>query len=223
MTTPEDTSETLRQEGSTAPSSGKVKVVALLLGIPSVAMLFRGLYTAIYSDTFRDDPRWHVVVSTAVFGAMVFFPLYYAVKIWRGPTLKNLRRGPFIAAFLCYIGGILIYRRLSRPWESAIEWEDLLSMIFALVAYLVVKKVMVSWLEMPELKDSGLSIARKRGLWMLYCFSLWAVFPSGALMEVLEPSGIDLTLTVWAKILVPIVLAAICYYVGKSALNVNRG
>jgi len=242
MTTPEETSETREHEGTTAPSSGKVKVVALLVGAPGVALLFLILSSAIYNDAF------FVVAATAFFGVPAFFPLYYAVKIWKGPTLKNLRRVPFIAAFWSSIGvliggSIIILPLLDTPDEAwPIVIFTFLLMILPLVAYFVVKRVMISWLEMPQLEDSGLSGARKKGLWMLFCLVLWVCFIHlvGNLRYEIRRGDVDSdeaafgSYTDWinsdvewglvdsAEVLVSIALAVIFYYVGRRAMNLNR-
>ena len=215
-TTPEETSETRKQKGTRAPSSGKVKVVVLLVGALGVPVLLLVLHLVIYRDALN---KLDYLGYLAAVVAAVFFPVSYAVKIWKGPTLEDLGRVPFVAAFWGGIGGFLIYLRLSGPLDFSTEF--FLPMNFILLVYLVVKKVMVWWLEMPELKDVRLSVDIERIFLMGYCILLsqflFSVF--GALVEASELYGIAI---IWLGFLVSIALAVICYYVGRRALNLSR-
>jgi len=196
--------------------SRKAKVVAFFAAAPSAALLFWWLYRAVNFDAPFVWARW---ASLLAFGVII--PLYFPFKVWLRPTLKNLRRLPFVATGWGAFWGIVIYRRLSG-W---LELENLVLMIFPLATYFLVKKVMVWWLEMPELKDSGLSIGTKRGLWWVYCFFLWGGFGKLSNSEpLIEAFGYDefSMLTTMAQLFVPIALAVICYYVGKRALNLNQ-
>ena len=208
-------------ESETAPPSSidsrKATVVALFAAAPSAALVFWWLlYLAANFDAPVVWARW---ASLLAFGVII--PLYFPFKVWLRPTLKNLRLLPFVATGWGAFWGAVIYRRLSG-W---LELENLHLMIFPLATYFLVKKVMVWWLEMPELKDSGLSIGTKRGLWWLYCFFLWSILFDLSNSELLiEAFGYDefSMLTTIAQIFVPIALAVICYYVGKRALNLNQ-
>jgi len=214
------TSENEPPESEIAPpivlDSRKAKVVALFAAAPSAALLFWWLYRAANFDAPVVWARW---ASLLAFGVII--PLYFPFKVWLRPTLKNLRLLPFVATGWGAFWGPVIYRRLSG-W---LELENLVLMIFPLATYFLVKKVMVWWLEMPELKDSGLSIGTKRGLLRLYCFFLWSTSLLLSNSEpLIEAFGYDefSMLTTSAQIFVPIALAVICYHVGKRALNLNQ-
>ena len=183
--------------------SRKAKVVALFAAAPSAAYLFLWLRrldllpgTSFGSgDTgARIDAPGLWAFASAVILAVAVIPLYFTFKIWLRPTLKNLRRVPFIAAFWCYFGPPFIFVFLRRfEWISFKDTEQellgdvggVLSLLLMLGAYFLVKNAMVIWFRTPELAQSGLQTNSRRNLWWWYCFCLW-----GFLM----PMGIRLSL-----------------------------
>lgn len=194
--------------------SRKAKVVALFAAAPSAALLFWWLYRAANFDAPVVWARW---ASLLAFGVII--PLYFPFKVWLRPTLKNLRLLPFVATGWGAFWGAVIYRRLSG-W---LELENLVLMIFPLATYFLVKKVMVWWLEMPELKDSGLSIGIKRGLWWWYCLFLWGALNALG-TDLVEP--FDDYSDVWTLIGIVIFVIAICvamsvYKIGLRPLGLR--
>lgn len=164
--------------------SRKAKVVALFAAAPSAAYLFLWLRrldllpgTSFGSgDTgARIDAPGLWAFASAVLLAIAVMPLYFAIKIWLRPTLGNLRRVPFIAAFWCIIGVPLICRFLVRfEWmsfkdtipEYLVDGSKILRFPLTLSAYFLVKYAMVLWFKTPELGS------RTTLRWFL-CFFLW--------------------------------------------------
>ena len=184
------TSESESPESEIAPpivlDSRKAKLVALVAAAPGVALLCYWLYAAAHrfgllsgtSHWAEDAPGlgWAAwAFASAVLLAIAVMPLYFAIKIWLRPTLGNLRRVPFIAAFWCIIGVPLICRFLVRfEWmsfkdtipEYLVDGSKILRFPLTLSAYFLVRYAMVLWFKTPELGS------RTTLRWFL-CFFLW--------------------------------------------------
>ena len=220
------TSESEPTESEIAPptvlDSRKAKVVALLLAAaPSAALLFFSLY----SGDLIDAPAyggWPFVIAYLL--ALAVVPLYFAFKIWLRPTLKNLRRVPFIAAFCCYLVSLHILWLLFPQEQGLLAHVGiLLSLLLTLGAYFLVKNAMVLWFKTPELAHSGLKTGRRTTLWRFYCFFLW-VF--------LNTIGDDLLKHFYSTgsqdyppevpFLIQLVVFVICVYVAMYVYGIGR-
>ncbi len=187
-------------ESEIAPPSSidsrKAKVVALFAAVPNVALLSFGLYSAArrldllprtslgpgYAGARIDAPAYGWALASAVLLLITVMPLYFASKIWRRPTLDNLRRVPFMAAVWCAFGVPVIFVFLRRfEWISFKDTESgllvdvgsLLLFLLTLGTFFLVKNAMVLWFKTPELAQPGLQPNHRRALWWFYCFLLW--------------------------------------------------
>jgi len=218
--------------------SRKAKVVALVAAAPGVALLCYWLYAAAHrfgllpgtSRWAEDAPGvgWAAwAFAWAVLLAIAVMPLYFAFKIWRRPTLDNLRRVPFMAAVSCAFGGPVIFIFLRRrEWISFKDTEsgllvdvgNLLLLLLTLGIFFLVKNAMVLWFKTPELAQPGLQPNNRRALWWLYCFFLWGYLNTLG-NDLVEPY--DDYSEVWTLIgIVIFVLAiAVALYVYKIGLR----
>lgn len=223
--------------------SRKAKVVALFAAAPSAALLFLWLRrldllpgTSFGSgDTGAriDAPGlWALALGSAVILAIAVIPLYFTFKIWRRPTLDNLRRVPFMAAVSCAFGVPVIFIFLRRrEWISFKDTEsgllvdvgNLLLLLLTLGIFFLVKNAMVLWFKTPELAQPGLKPNHRRALWWLYCFFLWGALNALG-TDLVEPFD-DYSL-VWTLIGIVIFVIAICvamsvYKIGLRPLGLR--
>ena len=178
------TSESEPPQSEIAPpivlDSRKSKVVAFFATAPSAALLFFVLPRVTRPLDAAGWVLW--ALASAVLLTSAVIPLYCAIKIWLRPTLGNLRRVPFIAAFWFFFGRNVIYRILvDFEWisfkdtipELLVDLFNLIHFPLTLGAYFLVRYAMVLWFKTPELAQPGLKTGSKTTLWWIFCFFLW--------------------------------------------------
>jgi len=161
--------------------SRKAKVVALFAAAPGAALLFYVLPRGTLPLDAAGRVLWALAGAVLLTSAVI--PLYCAIKIWLRPTLGNLRRVPFIAAFWFFFGRNVIYRILvDFEWisfkdtipELLVDLFNLIHFPLTLGAYFLVRYAMVLWFKTPELAQPGLKTGTRTTLWRVFCFFLWA-------------------------------------------------